>query len=222
MNSSRKRIVVLISGSGSNLQALIDASRDEDYPAEVVAVISNCASAYGLTRAQQNHIPTVVLDHRQFTDRSSFDRELRTVIEQWDPDIVVLAGFMRILTPEFVDQFQGKLLNIHPSLLPKYPGLHTHRRALEAGDREHGVTVHFVTRELDGGPTIVQARVPVESTDTELSLAQRVLIEEHRLYPLAVRWLAEGRICLKDQAAFFDQQPIAPSGVSLETGRAGR
>ncbi len=216
MSNSRKRVAVLISGSGSNLQALIDACGEADYPAEVVAVLSNNATAYGLKRAQQHHIPTVVLDHRQFPDRITFDQELRATLDQWHPDIVVLAGFMRILTPEFVDHFQGKLLNIHPSLLPRYPGLHTHRRVLEAGDKEHGATVHFVTRELDGGPAIVQAKVPVAAGDTEMSLAERVLAQEHRLYPLAVRWLAEGRIRLDGHSVFFDNSLVGPSGVLLK------
>lgn len=216
MNSVRKRVVVLISGSGSNLQALLDACSDATYPAEVVAVISNKATAYGLTRAQQCGIATAVLDHRQFPDRAAFDRELQVTIDRWHPDIVVLAGFMRILTPEFVEHFQGKLLNIHPSLLPLYPGLHTHRRALDAGDGEHGATVHFVTPELDGGPAIVQARVPVEVADTELSLAARVLIEEHRLYPLAVRWLAEGKVRLEDHRVLFNDAPVGPAGVVLK------
>jgi phosphoribosylglycinamide formyltransferase-1 len=210
------RTVVLISGSGSNLQALIDACANADYPAEVVAVISNRADVYGLTRAQNHGIPTEVLDHRRFDSREAFDAALQQLIDSYTPDLVVLAGFMRILTPEFVTHYLGRMFNIHPSLLPLYPGLHTHRRALEAGDASHGATVHFVTPELDGGPAVVQAAVPVEAGDTEEILAKRVLTKEHVIYPLAVRWFAEGKLVLKEGKAFFEGQMLPPGGRRID------
>lgn len=209
------RTVVLISGSGSNLQALIDACSYPDFPAEIVAVISNREDAFGLTRAQRQGIPTEVLDHRPFSSRQAFDAELQRTIDRYEPDLVVLAGFMRILTPELVTHYLGRMLNIHPSLLPLYPGLHTHRRAIEAGDREHGATVHFVTPELDGGPPVVQATVPVETGDTEEILARRVLTREHMIYPLAVRWFAEGKLVLRGGQAFFEGRPIPAEGVRV-------
>lgn len=209
------RTVVLISGSGSNLQALIDACSHPDYPAEIVAVISNRPDVFGLTRAQQHKIPTAVLDHRPFASREVFDTELQRLIDRYAPDLVVLAGFMRILTPTFVSHYLGRMLNIHPSLLPLYPGLHTHRRALEAGDREHGATVHFVTPELDGGPPVVQASVPIEVGDTEETLAARVLTREHMIYPLAVRWFAEGKLVLREGKALFEERPIPLGGVRV-------
>lgn len=210
------RTVVLISGSGSNLQALIDACANADYPAEVVAVISNRADVYGLTRAQNHGIPTEVLDHRRFDSREAFDVGLQQLIDSYTPDLVVLAGFMRILTSEFVTHYLGRMLNIHPSLLPLYPGLHTHRRALEAGDTSHGATVHFVTPELDGGPAVVQATVPVEAGDTEEILAKRVLTKEHVIYPLAVRWFAEGKLVLKEGKAFFEGELLPPGGRRID------
>ncbi len=209
------RTVVLISGSGSNLQALIDACAAPDYPAEIVAVISNRADAYGLIRAQENKIETAVLDHQPFASREAFDAQLQQLIDRYTPDLVVLAGFMRILTPALVSHYLGRMLNIHPSLLPLYPGLHTHRRALEAGDREHGATVHFVTPELDGGPPVVQASIPIEAGDTEASLAKRVLIQEHVIYPLAVRWFAEGKLVLREGEALFEGRPVPPGGVRV-------
>lgn len=209
------RTVVLISGSGSNLQALIDACAAPDYPAEIVAVISNRADAYGLIRAQENKIETAVLDHQPFASREAFDAQLQQLIDRYTPDLVVLAGFMRILTPALVSHYLGRMLNIHPSLLPLYPGLHTHRRALEAGDREHGATVHFVTPELDGGPPVVQASIPIETGDTEASLAKRVLIQEHVIYPLAVRWFAEGKLVLREGEALFEGRPVPPGGVRV-------
>src|SRR5690606_23530679 len=188
-------VVVLISGSGSNLQALIDSITQDGNPARIAAVISNRADAYGLERAKKAGIDTLVLDHKQFDGREAFDAALVEAIDGFDPQLVVLAGFMRILSGGFVRHYAGRLLNIHPSLLPKYKGLHTHQRALEAGDSEHGCSVHFVTEELDGGPLVVQAIVPVQSGDTPESLAQRVHAEEHRIYPLAVSWFASGRLC---------------------------
>ncbi|MGQ7958896.1 phosphoribosylglycinamide formyltransferase [Pseudomonas sp. SP16.1] len=210
-------VVVLISGSGSNLQALIDSAADDGNPARIAAVISNRADAYGLQRAQNAGIATVVLDHKQFDSREAFDAALIQAIDAHRPDLVVLAGFMRILTGDFVRHYQGRLLNIHPSLLPRYKGLHTHQRALEAGDAEHGCSVHFVTEELDGGPLVVQAVLPVAAGDTIETLAQRVHAEEHRIYPLAVRWFAEGRLRLGAQGAMLDGQPLPASGHLIRT-----
>lgn len=207
-------VVVLISGSGSNLQALIDAIA-AGLPARIGAVISNRADAYGLVRAQNAGIATAVLDHKGFDGREAFDRALIERIDAQQPDLVVLAGFMRILSAEFVRHYAGRLLNIHPSLLPRYKGLHTHQRALEAGDAEHGCSVHFVTEELDGGPLVVQAVVPVLDGDTPDSLAQRVQRSEHHIYPLAVRWFAEGRLRLGEQGVELDGQPLPASGRQI-------
>lgn len=188
-------VVVLISGSGSNLQALIDQQR-AGLPIRIAAVVSNEPQAYGLVRARAAGIPTRVLSHRGFSTRAAYDRALSRLIDEFAPRLVLLAGFMRILTPRFVAHYHGRLLNIHPSLLPEFRGLHTHRRALEAGVRLHGASVHFVTDELDGGPVVLQARVPVLPGDEPETLASRVLCKEHIIYPLAVRWLAEGRLVL--------------------------
>ena len=205
-------VVVLLSGTGSNLQALIDSNEVKDSPARIRAVISNRADAFGLQRAKDAGIDTRVLDHKAFEGREAFDAALIKIIDEFNPKLVVLAGFMRILSADFVRHYQGRLLNIHPSLLPKYKGLHTHQRALEAGDSEHGCSVHFVTEELDGGPLVVQAVIPVESNDSPNSLAQRVHTQEHQIYPLAVRWFAEGRLSLDEQGALLDGQLLAASG----------
>ena len=210
-------VVVLISGSGSNLQALIDSVAHDGNPARIAAVISNRADAYGLQRAKQAGIATELLDHKQFDGREAFDAALIQAIDAHQPDLVVLAGFMRILTPGFVQHYAGRLLNIHPSLLPKYKGLHTHQRALEAGDGEHGCSVHFVTEELDGGPLVVQAVLPVMADDTAESLANRVHQQEHKIYPLAVRWFAEGRLRLGAQGAMLDGEPLPASGHLIRT-----
>lgn len=212
----RCRIVVLISGSGSNLQALIDARARGELPADIAAVISNRADAFGLERARRAQIATEVLDHQTFASREAFDAALRQRIDAYRPDLLILAGFMRILSAAFVRHYHGRLLNIHPSLLPKYPGLHTHQRALDAGDAEAGATVHFVTEELDGGPAIVQARVPVLDGDSAAALAQRVLQREHAIYPLAARWFAEGRLALRDNRAVLDGEPLPATGVIQE------
>lgn len=210
-------VVVLISGSGSNLQALIDSVAHDGNPARIAAVICNRAGAYGLERAKQAGIATELLDHKQFDGREAFDAALIQAIDAHQPDLVVLAGFMRILTPGFVQHYAGRLLNIHPSLLPKHKGLHTHQRAIEAGDSEHGCSVHFVTEELDGGPLVVQAVLPVMADDTAESLAQRVHEQEHQIYPLAVRWFAEGRLRLGAQGAMLDGQPLPASGHLIRT-----
>ncbi|MFJ7145582.1 MAG: phosphoribosylglycinamide formyltransferase [Pseudomonas protegens] len=210
-------VVVLLSGTGSNLQALIDNARTDDSPVRIAAVISNRADAYGLQRAKEAGIPTRFLDHTTFEGREAFDQGLIELIDTFQPKLVVLAGFMRILSAGFVRHYQGRLLNIHPSLLPKYKGLHTHQRALEAKDTEHGCSVHFVTEELDGGPLVVQAVIPVELHDSPQSLAQRVHVQEHRIYPMAVRWFAEGRLTLGDQGALLDGQLLAASGYLIRT-----
>jgi phosphoribosylglycinamide formyltransferase-1 len=202
-------VAVLISGGGSNLQALIDAQRAGELPVDIRVVISNRADAHGLTRAASAGIATRVLNHKGFQSRAAYDTALGELLGEFDPGLVVLAGFMRILTPEFVAAFRGRMFNIHPSLLPKYPGLHTHQRALDAGDTEHGATVHFVTEELDGGPPVIQARVPVLPGDDAGRLADRVLEQEHRIYPLAVRWFATGRLRLGDSGrAELDGMPL--------------
>ncbi|EST58533.1 phosphoribosylglycinamide formyltransferase [Proteus cibi] len=199
-----KNIVVLISGNGSNLQAIIDACRTNKITGNVVAVLSNKADAYGLERAKLADIPAYFVDPALYHDRADYDNALIEQIDAYKPDIVVLAGFMRILSPGFVTHYQHKLLNIHPSLLPKYPGLHTHRQVLANKDSFHGVTVHFVTEELDGGPKIIQACIPVLPDDTEQSLQTRIQAEEYRIYPLAIRWLAEDRLKMKNNQAFLD------------------
>lgn len=208
--------VVLISGSGSNLQALID-SQGEGNPLQIRAVLSNRADAYGLTRAKNAGIATQVLDHRAYEGREAFDAALMEAIDVFQPELVILAGFMRILTPAFVRHYAGRLLNIHPSLLPRHKGLHTHRRVLEAQDSEHGCSVHFVTEELDGGPLIIQAVVPVQPGDTEESLAMRVYLQEHRIYPQAVRWFAEGRLRLAPEGAMLDGEKLPATGHLIRT-----
>ena len=190
-----KNIVILISGRGSNMQALLEAK----LPCRIAAVISNLPDAEGLNIAKAHGIPTAVVEHRGYPDRDSFDAALARKIDSYHPDFVALAGFMRILTPKFVEHYRGKLINIHPSLLPAYGGLNTHARALHDGVRIHGCTVHFVTPDLDHGPIIIQAAVPVMSGDTGQTLAARVLREEHRIYPQALRWLCTGQIELTKQ-----------------------
>ena len=194
------RIVVLISGSGTNLQAIIDASQADDYPGSIVGVVSNKSDAYGLTRAENANIATIALSHKDFDSRERYDQALIAEIDKLSPDVIVLAGFMRILSPAFVKHYQGKLLNIHPSLLPKYQGLNTHQRAIDAGDKVHGVSVHFVTEELDGGPVILQAKVPVFEGDSSDDLAARVHEQEHRIYPLVVKWLCEKRLSMTTES----------------------
>lgn len=205
--SERLPIVVLVSGGGTNLQAVIDAAQD-DLPVVIRAVISNRADAYGLERARRAGIHTEVLEHKGYPDRDAYDAALMALIDRFEPGLVVLAGFMRILTPDFVRHYAGRLLNIHPSLLPKYRGLDTHARALDDGETEHGASVHFVTPDLDAGPLIVQARVPVRPDDTAETLAARVLEQEHRIYPQAIRWFAEGRLRLEDDTVYLDGEPV--------------
>ncbi len=209
-----KRLVILISGSGSNLQAFIDAIDAGTLHAEIACVISNKASVFGLQRAEKAGISTQVLSHQNFSSREDYDHALLAEVQKHEPDLVILAGFMRILTPVFVAPLYGKLMNIHPSLLPKYPGLHTHQRALDNGDREAGVTVHFVSAELDGGPIIIQARVPVLPDDDADTLSKRVLEQEHKIYPLAALWFCEGRLRCDEHHAWFDEKILPLSGRS--------
>lgn len=190
-----KRIVILISGRGSNLQAILDAK----LPCNIAAVISNRVDAGGLQIAQNIGIPTAVVAHKDFADRESFDAALARTIDAYHPDVVVLAGFMRILSAGFVNRYYGRLINIHPSLLPAYAGMHTHARALQDGVKIHGCTVHFVTPDLDHGPIIVQAAIPVLPDDTEQTLAERLLYQEHRVYPQAIRWLCQDQVELDKQ-----------------------
>ncbi|MDH5216732.1 MAG: phosphoribosylglycinamide formyltransferase [Gammaproteobacteria bacterium] len=199
-------IVVLISGSGSNLQALIDAEQKDELSGKITAVISNKPDAFGLERARKAGIETQVIDHRNFDDRESYDEALAEAIDQYQPDLVVLAGFMRILTADFVNHYSGRMLNIHPSLLPKYRGLNTHQRAIDDGETHHGVSVHFVTPELDGGPIIVQSSVELHENDDKEILAERVQTQEHLIYPLAVKWFCQNRISLINNHFYFDNE----------------
>jgi phosphoribosylglycinamide formyltransferase-1 len=206
-------VAVLISGNGSNLQALIDASEDSNY--RIVGVISNNADAFGLQRARQAGIATFVIDHRLYPDRVSFDRDLIAKLDELRPQLIVLAGFMRILSSEFVSHFRGRVINIHPSLLPRYPGTNTHQRVLDAGDGEHGVSIHFVTEHLDGGPVIAQATVAVEPDDSAETLQQKVHGEEHRIYPRVVSMFAAGRLAMDNQTAWLDHKALPPGGIRL-------
>jgi phosphoribosylglycinamide formyltransferase-1 len=193
-----KNIVILISGRGSNMEAIVRAQQAEAWPARIAAVISNKPDAKGLAFAEAHGIPTAVVSNKAFPTREAFDAALQETIDRFNPDLVVLAGFMRILTAPFVEHYAGRMLNIHPSLLPLFPGLHTHRQALDAGVTEHGATVHFVTAELDHGPAVIQARIPVLPGDTEDSLAERLLAEEHVIYPKAVRLFIEDRLSIEN------------------------
>jgi phosphoribosylglycinamide formyltransferase-1 len=202
-------IVVLISGRGSNLQSIIDSVAAGELPVEIRAVISNRPEVPGLQHASQAGIPTRVIDNSHYPDRAAFDAALQAAIDDYRPELVVLAGFMRILTSAFVRHYRGRMLNIHPSLLPEFPGLNTHQRVLDAGREETGATIHFVTEEIDGGPLILQARVPVLAGDDADSLAARVLEQEHRMYPVVIRWYAEGRMQLdKEGRVRLDDVPL--------------
>ncbi|MDY6977999.1 MAG: phosphoribosylglycinamide formyltransferase [Pseudomonadota bacterium] len=216
MSSCVTKICVLISGNGSNLQAIIDEIKGGRLNAKISGVISNRPNAYGLERAREAGIEAVCLDHTNFDTRESYDEALKAQIDAFGADCVVLAGFMRILTPEFVDNFAGKLVNIHPSLLPKYKGLNTHQRAIDNGDKEHGVSVHFVTPELDGGPVIIQSRVPVFDEDTASDLAERVQEQERRIYPLVLSWFSAGRLSMRNNKAVLDEQELPESGYASD------
>lgn len=211
-----KRIVVLISGTGSNMLAIQQACEQGRVAGKIVAVIANKASAKGLEKAAAQDIDTRVLSHKAFDSREAYDAELKLLIDSYQPDLVVLAGFMHILTGEFTRHFEGRMLNIHPSLLPKYKGINTHQRALDAGDKEHGVSVHFVTEELDGGPVILQAKVPVFEGDSADDLQARVHEQEHRIYPLVVNWFCQGRLKLEGGRAVIDDQPLGEHGYAAD------
>lgn len=207
------RLAILISGRGSNMQAFVDACRTGALNADIVLVASNNPEAAGLAQAASQGINTVCIDHRDYSTREAFDTAMATEVARHSPDAVILAGFMRILTPAFIEPFSGKLLNVHPSLLPKYPGLHTHQRALDAGDKEAGTTVHFVTLELDGGPPIIRCAVPIKAGDTADTLASRVVGQEHIVYPIAASWLLQGRLKLGENGATLDGKPIPETGI---------
>ncbi len=216
MSQANTRLVVLISGSGSNLQALIDATQSDDLDAEIVAVISNKNAAFGLQRAAQAGIATEVLDHRGFESRDQFDAALTELIDSYQPDWVLLAGFMRILTATFVRHYQGRLINIHPSLLPKFPGLDTHQRAIDAGERHHGASVHFVIPALDAGPVIIQGMLAIRPGDSATELASRVLQVEHQIYPATLHWLADKRISYANEQTLLDNEPLPATGYQMD------
>ncbi|MEX0963320.1 MAG: phosphoribosylglycinamide formyltransferase [Pseudohongiellaceae bacterium] len=213
MPSTPRSVVVLISGNGSNLQAILDYSGKGNY--NVSGVISNRADAYGLQRAAAANIATEVLDHRQFASRDLFDQALAAAIDRFAPSLIVLAGFMRILGADFVKRYHGRILNIHPSLLPAYPGTNTHQRVLDAGEKLHGVSVHFVTEELDGGPVIAQESITIEPGDDAESLAERIHQKEHLLYPAVVSWFAAGRLRLDGNSAYLDEDLLPASGACI-------
>ena len=218
MSSDRKQkpqLVILISGGGSNLQAFIDQCASGELEADIACVIANNPEAKGLERARKAGIAQCLVNHKDYPSREAFDIALAQTIKPYQPDLVILAGFMRILTPNFVNQFAGKMLNIHPSLLPKYPGLHTHQQAIDAKDSVAGATVHFVTAELDGGPAIAQANVIVAKDETADSLAAKVLQQEHIIYPQATAWFLQGRLILNNNLCFLDQKKLPPQGKSL-------
>lgn len=208
MSEKPLSIVVLISGSGSNLQAIIDALPKQSINAQIKAVISNKADALGLERARKAGINCAVIDHTEFADRLSFDQAMMQEIDQHDPELIILAGFMRILSNEFVSHYSGRMINVHPSLLPNFKGLNTHQRALDAGHTKHGVSVHFVSNELDGGPVIAQAEVPVNADDDAETLRLRVQQQEHIIYPKVTQWFAERRLKLDNHSVYFDQQKL--------------
>jgi phosphoribosylglycinamide formyltransferase-1 len=209
------KIVVLISGGGSNLQSLIDACATSQIDGEICAVISNRPGVKGLERAKDAHIAHQVIDHTGFASRQAFEAALSEAINHYAPDLIVLAGFMRVLTENFVNTYLGKLINIHPSLLPKFTGLHTHQRAIDAGESHHGASVHFVTAELDGGPVIIQDRVVIESQDNAESLAAKVLAKEHQIYPQAVQWFINEELKLKEGKCFLHDKQLGPEGVQV-------
>lgn len=206
--SKRCRTVILISGSGTNLQAFLDAAREPDYPLDIVGVISDNADAFGLTRAERAGVATAVVSRERNAPRAAFDTALAKAVNGFAPSLVILAGFMRIIAGELIEQYAGRMLNIHPALLPRYKGLHTHRRALEHGDREHGTTVHFVTAQLDDGPSILQAALRIRADDDEASLSARVQAMEHKIYPLVGRWFGEKRLRMHADCAILDDKPL--------------
>lgn len=215
-NPMKKRIVVLISGTGSNMVNIAEHCQDNKINGDVVAVIANRADAAGLTKAADLGIATEFLPHTNFANREDYDYALVERVQSYQPDLIILAGFMRLLSPVFVSAFADRIMNIHPSLLPKYKGMHTHQRALDAGDREHGVSVHFVTEELDGGPVILQSRVPIFPEDTAEDLQERVHEQEYRIYPLVIRWFCADRLQLTEQGALLDGALLGEQGYAPE------
>ena len=209
MEKGKTSLVVLISGSGSNLQAIIDAIKNNDLDAEIKAVISNHANATGLERAARENIKTHVVDHKKFSDRESFDQAMIKIIDPLKPDLIILAGFMRILSNNFIDHFYHRLINIHPSLLPKYKGLNTHQLAIDNHDAIHGASVHYVSHELDSGPVVIQAEVPVLTTDNTETLASRVLKEEHKIYPMVIKMFTQGRLAFDKDRLNLDNKHLA-------------
>jgi phosphoribosylglycinamide formyltransferase 1 len=219
MPMARKKVAVLISGRGSNMVALVEAAKDENYPAEIVLVVSNQPDAAGIYYARRSGIAANVINHRDYgKDREAFERALQAVLESSGIEIVCLAGFMRLLTPWFVDRWQGRMRNIHPALLPAFKGTETHARALAAGVKTHGATVHFVSADMDSGPIVCQGAVPVLEGDTEAKLAARVLAAEHKIYPLALKWLAEGSLRITDGQCFIEGSRV-PEGVIVPANR---
>ena len=214
MSVKPRRTAILISGSGSNLQSFIDQAATGAIGLELCIVFSNRPDAFGLTRARQAGIPTECLEHGDYPDRESFDRAVAAVLDAYDPDLIVLAGFMRILSPWFVQHYAGRVLNIHPALLPAYPGLDTHQRVLDAGEKWHGSTVHFVTEELDGGPRVLQGRIAVDPNETDDELCQRVQAVEHQIYPQAAQWFGEGRLEFRDGATWLDGEILSEPVVT--------
>ncbi len=214
-HTSQKSIVVLVSGNGSNLQAIIDDISQQKINARISAVIANQESAFGLVRAKNAGIPAIFIDHKSFASREEYDAKLASCIEELSPNLIVLAGFMRILTPAFVERFSGRMLNIHPSLLPKYKGLNTHQRAIDANDKEHGASVHFVTPELDGGPVVLQSKVPIFDQQESQELAERVQQQERQMYPLVIKWFCEERLKMIDNKAVLDNQVLAEEGYAI-------
>jgi phosphoribosylglycinamide formyltransferase 1 len=212
---ARKRVAVLISGRGSNMAALVEAAKDKTYPAEIVLVVSNRPDAEGIAYARNAGIATTIIDHTDYgKDRKAFEQALQAVLEGSGIEIVCLAGFMRLLTPWFIARWEGRMLNIHPALLPSFKGLHTHEQALAGGARTHGATVHFVTADMDSGPIVCQAAVPVLEGDTAEMLAARVLTVEHKIYPLALKWLAEGKLRILDGECRIENARV-PEGVTV-------
>ncbi|WP_114767469.1 phosphoribosylglycinamide formyltransferase [Vibrio rhodolitus] len=211
-----KSIVVLVSGNGSNLQAIIDACESTIQNGKVTAVFSNKVEAYALERAKIAGAAGVFLDPKAFDTRDAFDHELMRQMDEFTPDLVILAGYMRILSGEFVRHYLGRMINIHPSLLPKYPGLNTYQRAIHAGDEEHGTSVHFVTEQLDGGPVILQAKVPIFDEDSVESLTERVQNQEHRIYPMVAKWFVEERLEMRDGKAYLDGELLGMHGYATE------
>jgi phosphoribosylglycinamide formyltransferase-1 len=214
LSSNQCKVAILISGSGSNLQSFIDRATSGDIDLDLAVVFSNKPDAYGLVRAKNAGIATACIEHGQFADREDFDRAVASRLDEWHPQILVLAGFMRILSPCFVGHYAGRILNIHPALLPAYPGLDTHQRVLDAGEAWHGSTVHFVTEELDGGPRILQGKLPVDPNETADELCARVQSVEHKIYPEAANWFGQGRLEFRNGQAWLDGRRLVEPVVS--------